>query len=309
MRKRHCINDLGPHIRKPKDKQNFNCVLQKETLKGLGNDSIKCSEINESEIQDLIKKTDSLSCYNKVKYPLNHKLKNHRGSVGMPELPDRILRIKPHSVSKASSIENSLIECMNENNPDRPEEHIKTGFKSNNHHANDFGKNESIKSYKNDSIYNNKKTSDKIRIIKSEYPRKQRKKGYSNSVKNEYIKEKVSSERKDITNSFVLSDYETNEDSNKLNYHRYKKNPRLDQSCKKIIEHNKMWFKNSNELPKTTLDHYEFIKPIGEGTFGKVTLGMHKLTGKYVAIKTIDKENIMDEIGRASCRERVYVRV
>ena len=31
---------------------------------------------------------------------------------------------------------------------------------------------------------------------------------------------------------------------------------------------------------------------IGKGAFGKVVLGIHKLTGKEVAIKLIDKEAI-----------------
>jgi len=31
---------------------------------------------------------------------------------------------------------------------------------------------------------------------------------------------------------------------------------------------------------------------IGKGAFGKVSMGIHKLTGKQVAIKTIDKNHI-----------------
>jgi len=37
------------------------------------------------------------------------------------------------------------------------------------------------------------------------------------------------------------------------------------------------------------LNFYKFVKMIGKGAFGKVTLGIHKLTGKQVAIKTIEK--------------------
>ena len=36
------------------------------------------------------------------------------------------------------------------------------------------------------------------------------------------------------------------------------------------------------------------IKLIGKGAFGKVTLAIHKLTGKYVAVKMIEKEAIKD---------------
>lgn len=45
---------------------------------------------------------------------------------------------------------------------------------------------------------------------------------------------------------------------------------------KQIKEH----IEKHNELPPTTLDFYKFVKLIGKGAFGKVTLGVHKLTGK-----------------------------
>jgi serine/threonine protein kinase len=49
------------------------------------------------------------------------------------------------------------------------------------------------------------------------------------------------------------------------------------------------------EVPTTTLDYYKFMKLIGKGAFGKVTLGIHKLSGKQVAIKTVDKSLMKDE--------------
>ena len=60
----------------------------------------------------------------------------------------------------------------------------------------------------------------------------------------------------------------------------------------KLIKHIKEHIEKTKELPPTTLDYYKFVKLIGKGAFGKVTLGIHKLTGKYVAIKTIDKSLI-----------------
>lgn len=48
----------------------------------------------------------------------------------------------------------------------------------------------------------------------------------------------------------------------------------------KLIKYIKMYVKQNNEVPQTTLDFYKFIKLIGKGAFGKVTLGIHKLTGK-----------------------------
>lgn len=49
------------------------------------------------------------------------------------------------------------------------------------------------------------------------------------------------------------------------------------------------------EIPQTSVDYYKFVKLIGKGAFGKVTLGIHKLTGKQVAIKTVDKSLMKDD--------------
>lgn len=51
-------------------------------------------------------------------------------------------------------------------------------------------------------------------------------------------------------------------------------------------------------MAPTTLDNYKFVKLIGKGAFGKVILGVHKLSGKKVAIKTIDKEYMKDQFSR-----------
>lgn len=49
------------------------------------------------------------------------------------------------------------------------------------------------------------------------------------------------------------------------------------------------------KTPPTTLEYYWFLKLIGKGAFGKVTLGVHKLTGWKVAIKSIEKSYMKDE--------------
>lgn len=54
--------------------------------------------------------------------------------------------------------------------------------------------------------------------------------------------------------------------------------PLLEQE--NLIKHIKEHIEKNNELPPTTLDFYKFVKLIGKGAFGKVTLGVHKLTGK-----------------------------
>ena len=44
-----------------------------------------------------------------------------------------------------------------------------------------------------------------------------------------------------------------------------------------------------------SLENYTFIKTIGEGTFGKVKLAIHKLTQEKVAIKILEKKKINNE--------------
>ena len=47
--------------------------------------------------------------------------------------------------------------------------------------------------------------------------------------------------------------------------------------------------------PETTTDFYRAGKMLGKGAFGKENLGMHKLTRKLVAIKSINKEYLNEE--------------
>lgn len=49
---------------------------------------------------------------------------------------------------------------------------------------------------------------------------------------------------------------------------------------------------------KTKMCHYRFIKLIGKGSFGRVALAVHKLTGREVAIKIFDKSALRDEYRR-----------
>lgn len=75
----------------------------------------------------------------------------------------------------------------------------------------------------------------------------------------------------------------------------------------KIIKYNKNYIKAFNEIPPTSIDHYSILKQIGKGAFAEVSLGIHKLTGKYVAIKTINKDYIKDEHSRKKVLQEVYI--
>ena len=79
------------------------------------------------------------------------------------------------------------------------------------------------------------------------------------------------------------------------------------QDREKLIKYIKIYVQNNNKIPPTTLDFYKIVKLIGKGAFGKVTLGIHKLTGKHVAIKTIEKSYMKDEFSRRKVFQEVYI--
>lgn len=75
----------------------------------------------------------------------------------------------------------------------------------------------------------------------------------------------------------------------------------------KLIKYVSLYTKMKGEAPETTLDYYKFMKLIGKGAFGKVTLGIHKLTGKQVAIKTVDKVLMKDDYQRRKVLQEVQL--
>ncbi len=93
-------------------------------------------------------------------------------------------------------------------------------------------------------------------------------------------------------------------------------NDAISQEREQLIQYNKLciavfltavdYAKNKAVAP-TTHEYYKFVKLIGKGAFGKVTLGIHKLTGKYVAIKSIDKECLKDEFSKKKVLREIYI--
>lgn len=75
----------------------------------------------------------------------------------------------------------------------------------------------------------------------------------------------------------------------------------------KLINYNKYYYSKHKTMPTTSLEFYQFVKLIGKGAFGKVTLAIHKLTGRYVAIKAINKEYMQDSYSRQKVMQEVYI--
>lgn len=59
--------------------------------------------------------------------------------------------------------------------------------------------------------------------------------------------------------------------------------------------------------PETKADWYRIGKMLGKGAFGKVNLGMHKLTDSLVAIKSINKEYLEEERSRRKVAKEVAI--
>lgn len=58
---------------------------------------------------------------------------------------------------------------------------------------------------------------------------------------------------------------------------------------------------------RTKMSHYRFIRLIGKGSFGRVALAVHKLSGREVAIKIFDKSFLKDEYRRKRVHQEIYI--
>jgi serine/threonine protein kinase len=57
----------------------------------------------------------------------------------------------------------------------------------------------------------------------------------------------------------------------------------------KIIKKIKLAFQKTNHPPATSTEYYKIGKIMGKGAFGKVNLAIHRLSEKFVAVKSINK--------------------
>ena len=64
------------------------------------------------------------------------------------------------------------------------------------------------------------------------------------------------------------------------------------RNIKKLIEDH---IKDYKKVPDSSLQFYQIIKLLGKGSFGKVYLGLQRLTNRLVAIKCLEKDHFKDE--------------
>lgn len=63
----------------------------------------------------------------------------------------------------------------------------------------------------------------------------------------------------------------------------------------KLTKKVKMSFMRIGVPPETQVDFYKIGKVMGKGAFGKVNLAIHRLSGKFVALKSINKQFMNEE--------------
>ena len=82
----------------------------------------------------------------------------------------------------------------------------------------------------------------------------------------------------------------------------YKHTERFLKERTELISLIKSFVAKNKKCPPTTLQYYRIGRCLGKGGFGKVYLGIHKLSGKYVAIKTFCKDRLKDK----ASYEKIY---
>ena len=67
------------------------------------------------------------------------------------------------------------------------------------------------------------------------------------------------------------------------------------QESENLSKYIKYYYKSHLSYPPTDISFYKFGRMIGRGAFGKVNIGLNILTGRIVAIKSFNKQNLTNE--------------
>ena len=87
----------------------------------------------------------------------------------------------------------------------------------------------------------------------------------------------------------------------------YGTTPNLVNERESIISYIKDYTNKNQVIPPTTINFYRIGRVIGKGAFGKVNLGIHILSGKYVAIKCISKKSLNDSALSEKVKREVFI--
>ena len=74
-----------------------------------------------------------------------------------------------------------------------------------------------------------------------------------------------------------------------------------------ISSYIKNFYKKNKKYPSTKMKFYKYGRLLGKGAFGKVNLCLHTLTGRLVAIKSINKEKIKNERQKRKIKQETSI--
>eukprot|EP00826_Nyctotherus_ovalis_P039985 TRINITY_DN3887_c0_g1_i7.p1 TRINITY_DN3887_c0_g1~~TRINITY_DN3887_c0_g1_i7.p1 ORF type:complete len:300 (+),score=74.80 TRINITY_DN3887_c0_g1_i7:94-993(+) len=74
-----------------------------------------------------------------------------------------------------------------------------------------------------------------------------------------------------------------------------------------VVKFVKDFFAEHGDFPPTNTSFYRIGRLLGKGAFGKVSLGMHKLTGKLVAVKSLKKQCLADEASKKKVMQEISI--
>lgn len=126
----------------------------------------------------------------------------------------------------------------------------------------------------------------------------------------DYKIKKKSDERKIFSNQNSPKMKLLKESTNKNEKVKSENEERKEESSKssnKIVEMIVKSFKENNHPPDTSVDFYRAGKILGKGAFGKVSLALHKLSKKLVALKLLNKEFLKNETSKEKVMQEVKI--
>ena len=94
---------------------------------------------------------------------------------------------------------------------------------------------------------------------------------------------------------------------NKKKKEEIKRDNNTEKKPKKLIEVIERSFAKNSQPPETTADFYRAGKVLGKGAFGKVSLALHKLSKKLVALKLLNKEFLKNETSKEKVMQEVRI--
>ena len=177
-----------------------------------------------------------------------------------------------------NSNKNSLNQSKNNNNLPKNEKDIKEiskDLKINKIVELTKQKNNSAKNLKNINTNSTNTNTDRIEALK-------------NNLLNNNINRRISNQ---INNNINNLNKENNTTLSSLTHD----NNYYFSQYLKLSKFIKNFYKENNEYPNTLLSFYKYGRLIGQGAFGKVNIGLNVLTGRIVAIKSFNKQTLLNQ--------------